>query len=528
MLNGENKKELYLIMGLIVLSILIRFILFLASDYSLDAIGTEYMFMVRKILEGDFLNVNMIQPQHILYPFIIAIFSKIIPDLALSGIWVSIIMSGLLIVPVYLLARDIFSKQVAAISCILLIFYPHINYFAYSALSEPTYYFFIMSSVSLLWLYLRSKNYILLIMSSLFCGLAYLTRPEAIAYLGFSFLLLISLAFIKKDSTYFFSSLIYFTLFSVVILPHIILLYEQTGTFILSGYQNVLAMDLPAIRHRNVHDLDKFAPHLIFPYILSNLNLFIIKVVKNLREYINSVPQIFSIPFIFVTSVGIVRKNNISNNVNGILYLIYFAVPTFLIISFAQFRLRYLYTILPILIIFLANGVFESQYWLREILLKSERSKLVRKILSTPNYLLIFVLIMLLPTGFIRPVFYKQLNLQPVHDIESKEVGLWIKKNMPQDYLLLTNSEVTIFYAEREYYDYGFDLDPIETVNRFLAKGKSVYLAVAQRKLIFEESSDSSKWLFLLDEKKAPSNFKPVLIMNQYPHAKVIVYEIRS
>lgn len=506
---------------LVTLAFSIKAVLFLLSDYSIDADGAGFLRMTKQILQQDFLNI--ITPRHMLYPLAVAFLSQLIPDFAFCGILISLFVSSLVVIPVYFLALNIFGKKPAILSSIMVIVYPRINYFAYSVLSEPMYFFFITTAIGVFWFYLREKRKSFLACASFLFGMGYLTRPEAIGYFLMGLVALFILFLWQRKTFYVWHIVIFSVVFSLTILPHILFLYYQTGSFLLTRYQNVLAMGMPAVKHRSIHDLEAFKPTMAYGYIFAHLNLFIMKLIRNLSEYVNFLPNIFPLPFIFLAIVGIVRKKEIRRIAPGTLFLTYFMLPTFFMASCAQFRFRYLYAILPILMIFIGNGIDQTQSWIDDAIRKNKwwQFRLTR------NIVLLLVLLTCFFYGFIRPVFYKQLKLQPVYDIESKDAALWIKENMPKDYLLLTNSDVISFYAKRDFYDYSFDKDPVSLAHKFLSEGKKIYLAVAERQLRSDENTDFSRWLFLLDENKVPEWFSPVKAWNNYPQAKVIIYEVR-
>lgn len=521
-LEQEKYSDFKTASFLVIFAFVIKAVLFLLSDYSIDADGVGFLIMARQILHNDFLSI--ITPRHMLYPLAVAFLSRLIPDPVFCGILISLLVSSLIVIPVYFLARDIFGKKPAILSSIMVMVYPRINYFAYSVLSEPMYYFFITAAIGAFWFYLKQKKLSFLICTAFLFGMGYLTRPEPIGYFIMGLGALFILFLWRRKAFYVWHIAVFSAVFFLVILPHIIFLYYQTGFFLLTRYQNVLAMGMPAVKHRSIQDLKAFKPAMAYGYIFSHLNLFIMKWIKNLGEYVNFLPNIFPLPFILLAIIGIARKKETREIAPGVLFLVYFMLPTFFMASCAQFRFRYLYAILPIAMIFLGNGIVETQAWVDEAFGKREGGQPH----LSKNIVLLLVFLFCFFYGFIRPVFYKQLKLQPVYDIESKDAALWVKKNMPAGYILLTNSDVTSFYAQRDFYDYSFDKDPIVLTKKFLSEGKKMYVSVAERQLRSDENTDYTQWLFLLDAKKTPELFKSVKVLNNYPHAKVIIYEVKQ
>jgi 4-amino-4-deoxy-L-arabinose transferase-like glycosyltransferase len=121
-----------------------------------------------------------------LYPVLTGLFYLVTHNLELASDLCYLLFGILLVVPIYLLAREMYGRSVGYASAALVAIYPAIAVapFFWGTLTEPPYYFFIYSGLFAALLALRrDKSWAYALAGGCF-GLAYLTRPEAVAYLG--------------------------------------------------------------------------------------------------------------------------------------------------------------------------------------------------------------------------------------------------------------------------------------------------------------------------------------------------------
>lgn len=144
-----------------------------------------YMSMARRFLEGqpEFLIHPMWPP---LYPFISALFYQIFHDWLTAARMVSVVFGSLLVIPFYLIIRDLLGKYPAILASLMLTFLKPVTVASTAPLSEALVMFCFWSGFYLLWICLRGKHLILALLGGIFWGLAYLTRPEGVfALIGF-------------------------------------------------------------------------------------------------------------------------------------------------------------------------------------------------------------------------------------------------------------------------------------------------------------------------------------------------------
>ncbi len=116
-----------------------------------------------------------------LYPTLIYLFHFIVRSWTDAAKTVSVLFSGLLFIPVFLLARRMFRAEVGILACALLVAYPLLVIVGSNGYSEPVFLFLVGFSMYFGWRMISEKKSLWALLSGLTLGLAYLTRPQALA-----------------------------------------------------------------------------------------------------------------------------------------------------------------------------------------------------------------------------------------------------------------------------------------------------------------------------------------------------------
>lgn len=116
-----------------------------------------------------------------LYPFFIYLFHFVIRNWVYAAKTVSIISSGLLLLPVFALGKKLFYEEIGLLACAFLVAHPLLVEVGANAYSEPIFLFFI--ALSMLWGYrlLVEKKSWLALLSGTALGIANLGRAQALA-----------------------------------------------------------------------------------------------------------------------------------------------------------------------------------------------------------------------------------------------------------------------------------------------------------------------------------------------------------
>jgi len=176
---GSERRDLLLLLGL---SLALRILLF-KWTYLIAVDGTGfYLKPAQYFVSGQWMD-GLAGGYHPLYPFLVALFWKVLGDFELSGQMVSIVLGTLTIIPIYYLTRGLFGGLTAFVSSVFLAILPRHVALSADFLSDPTYTFFFVSAVWLGWEGLRGNDLKVVFLAGLATGLTYLTRPEGIGIL---------------------------------------------------------------------------------------------------------------------------------------------------------------------------------------------------------------------------------------------------------------------------------------------------------------------------------------------------------
>jgi|GEM_PF-2872434 len=140
--------------------------------------GTRFITMAYYIRSENW-NAFVGEQYHPLYPLLIFISHKIIPDWITSAKAVSVVMGALCVIPLYYMALWLFNRTTAKICAVLFAFHPYAARFSGDVISDTTYLFFFLSALALGYLsFPHKRKNLLRVLTGITAGLAYLTRPE--------------------------------------------------------------------------------------------------------------------------------------------------------------------------------------------------------------------------------------------------------------------------------------------------------------------------------------------------------------
>lgn len=508
------RKYASILLSLIIGSVVFKVLLLLFSNYAIQPDSQGFLKNAAFFKGLDFRNLDAVFPWF--YSVFIALLSFLIPNLELCGNIVSIIFSALLLVPLFYLALRIFNEKVAVLSCLLAIFYPWLNLYSFAATAETTYITMVMLAIMLGWMSWKSNSKLLYFCCGILMGLVYLTREEGIGYgtvMLFWFVLLAVKRRFRGQSGL--NLILYLIPFLSLVSVFVIFLHWRTGAWVLTQQMGNVACGIDAEPASFKTRLDTIN---CYQYILRNFGSFVFKYLRNLRDAVKiALPDVFSPVLLVIAAIGFWGNQLSREDRNNRLYLFLFILPPFLLIPLSHIISRYFVSILPILLICLANGI-------EEVALRNKDTRFA--LLKRP--VLISIVLSFLFVFSLNPVLRPIFHLLPIYEIEYKETGLWIKDNLPKNSVLFSQLGVVDYYAQRE---------------RVLVRqpGKSMYdtrsldeiLSWANQKdlnyyLVVQERWKSTTLSGLLDEKSKRKRLKPVYVNTKFPKAKVVVYEIEK
>ncbi len=215
----------------ILIALAIRLYLSLTS-FCIAGDGVAYLAMAREFAAGapGKALASVFSP---LYPWIIAIAYRLIPDWELAGSLVSAILGTAAVATVYLMTREAFERDDLAIgAAVLVAIHPDLTAYSASVRTEAGFVFLLTAAVWLLIAGLKRRRSAIAGAAGMVGGLAYLYRTEAIGLMLFAvgFVLAGSLWWRRWSFKWAVVAAAAFTAgFLVVASPYLIYLRETTG-----------------------------------------------------------------------------------------------------------------------------------------------------------------------------------------------------------------------------------------------------------------------------------------------------------
>ena len=238
--------------GLVLLLILAAWALRQAVYVILFTDSIGYLSFARNVLtgvhHGDGITIGryMYPP---LYPHLMAFFSLGNADpfhLAETGRQVSVWAGALTVLPVYWLARSLFGPLAAAVSSFILVLAPEFLYYSGAVLTESTATFLVALALCFLWrctFVEGGSTPVNLVVLGVVLGLSFLTRHAAVGFLGLSAVWITAQRFSRAHSAGVLKTLMSLMIplalvlggFLAAVGPQVVYLRAETGLWTLTG-----------------------------------------------------------------------------------------------------------------------------------------------------------------------------------------------------------------------------------------------------------------------------------------------------
>jgi 4-amino-4-deoxy-L-arabinose transferase-like glycosyltransferase len=374
-------------------------------------------------------------------------------------------------------------------------------------------------------------------------GLAYLTKPEAIIYVGLMLVLLV-LGNLWRHSLFGRRSILGLVgmvlAFVLVISPYLAFLYQHTGRIMISGKLGVTyvagqgAVDHdPGLYDRALSQLDEAGEEIIwfsadrFKYNILDLikadpRGFVHRVWQNVNtlEEVLFARQVFPFYLLFLVALGLFGSAWNKDRTIKELFLAAAVLPVFVFLPF-HIELRYFAPMLPILLLWVAKGIAALADWLRQTA-ANLRSPLKPDAERVPAGLgrgvtVLLSLLLVLYFAVLQPMVMRD-GVAGVN-VSRREAGSWLKAHAPSDALIMSRDTEVPFYAERRW-----AATPNEEYDRFIAyvrKRGAAYLVVDEREVTVIRPQLS----LLLNEDAPPTGLRHVYTAPDI-RGKTIVYEV--
>lgn len=443
--NGLAREEIIALIILVVAAIGIRCYLVRFHDViSCDGIG--YVKAAQTLAAGD--------PGKLayygFYPVLIWFAGLFVVDLELAGRMVSILLGSLLVVPLYLLGKEFFSRQTTLAACLVAAAWPTLVSWSCDVMTQATYITLTITGFYLVRRMFRAPSAAAGCMAGLILGLAYLTRTEAA--LLFLVMPIAAASFRCRKFSGIGSTLVFYLAgFMLLLVANILLVHHVTGVWQLAAKtSNALNDALSA--HLKIPDLN-YVPDVkptCYLDIIRNHPAFLWS--NSISNLLKALETMLPAYLWILALIGFLSGGWSAGRNAGRLFLLATFAPLPIIIVFYYIGPEYTQPYLPVLLFWAAEGLRQIEQLLASRFPALDLSKKVwgariSLTLAIALALSITLLIQQLPAQS-DPAAYL-----PSHDggrRDQKRIGLLLKENLPPG-KFMTRSARIAYYAEREW-----------------------------------------------------------------------------
>jgi 4-amino-4-deoxy-L-arabinose transferase-like glycosyltransferase len=455
----------------------------------------------------------------------------------------------LTVVPIYLLARELFGKPVAFWSGIFVALHPALAFAQTAPLAEPAYMFFGFFGLWLGWQALQKKRWWLAAAAGCCWGFSYLAKPEGAGFLIVFALFAAGRAlldfFHHRRVPSFLMLLLAGASFLLTASPYLIYLHRQTGHWTLSakGAANQ-QFEATFFTAENDDFFDSLSPdNKTLPMdVIFHTGTFLQRSEKNelpkvkvsavllIRKYVTNffrvlkygLPQMLSLFLTILFGVGLFATPLQKDEASLAAYL--FSVLIFywlVVVPIFHINERYLMAMLPLAGIWIARGLLLLAEWLQ-----STTKSLWQAALSSGAArgwaVLIFGLLFWLPEmGKVMAQTSEGFGKWG-EAVELKEAGNWLRENAAQQPpIIMSYNKAVDFYAGN--YDVrtgvSFSLDALDRQLAYASHRGARYVVIDER-----YAKHFPVWQQMLDS--PPSTFKLLYTTRNHALPKAHVFEI--
>lgn len=436
--------------GLVTIAFLIKWY-FLQFFHVISADGIAYVNIAKDFVDGRGLAGAVHFPPF--YPILVGLTSLLVPDFELAGRLVSMVMGSLIVVPVYLLAREFFDRRAGLIAAVLAISWPSIRSWSNEVMSQATYMTLVLFGIYLLWRAWKRASWPFSLLGGVCLCCAYLTRPEGVLlFLALTAVLMVASLPDSLPARRLVYLLIAWVAFFVVSFPYLNLLHELTGRWQLSGKSSVTLADalseylkIPDLKHVPAFkDMDIGYMDVIRKYpgfIVHNL----FRNIKDCRD------EMLSANGWVLAAIGFVMGRWERQRVIKDAYLLATFVPLAFIAVFFFVGPEYTQPYLPILFLWIGKGLL----WLEES--TSEHlgdRELAKRLMKSGVFSLLLVAVFAgvtiarqIPSDRHEPYSFKRDGGR----FDDKQIGIKLRTLLPKNAVIMTRSGRIGFYSQRRY-----------------------------------------------------------------------------
>jgi len=425
-----------------------------------------------------------------------------------------VLFGTLYLVPAYLLGRKLVGGYAARLGVLVLALLPAITSFLYfsPSMSEPMFLLLVFSFLYLCFLCLERYNLALCAAAGGTAGVAYITRPEGLLYFGVFFLVFAARKLWSKSVSWgriLKSVAVYAACFVIIATPYVCYLHAQTGRWLLSGKAGITYFHEKVVRSggwgagdtwhwgfdstgtevRGMSD-ERFDYSMIRDIADDPVD-FAKSVGKNaisLERILLANFRLFSPVIAILLVVGLVYKPWSRERAAKEAFFALCAFPNACYLVY-MVEVRYLAALFPVLVLWASRGFPVCQNWLVDTLQNISKRQLAGVTRSLTRSVPVALALIAVCAGHLPTIEQYKAQLP----YEYKEVGVWLKDNLPEGAALMSRNETPAFYGEKLWvpfpnssteeairYAYIHDVDYVLVDERVVRKYRSQYLPLIE------------------------------------------------
>jgi len=468
----RDKREVWTLAAIVFAAFVVRVLISVLADRVIKWDEPDYLRLGVNLLTGRGFTTSGYPELHYtpLFPILSAAVGLLIHNLEVGSEVVNIICGSLLLVPVYGIGRRIYGKRVATVAICLLAVLPALTTSVqyWGTMSEPLYILLIYSGLFAVLQAVFDDSLAFYPVAGGLFSLAYLTRPEGITYAA---VMLVFIAVCKAVRRRLFvrhtmmGLFLFVGVFVLVTFPYMLYLHRHTGQWAVTGKLGVtyeigaaVVANDPAEYDRVTASLDSEGKEIIwfsqerFEVSLQDLILrdpaaFLQRIASNVRTLRGrffrrtSFSNYLLIP-VFLGLFGLAWNRERAINEA---FMAFCMAP---LLSFLPFHieLRFFSPVFPALLLWTAHGLVWLGDWLAATLknlLDGQEGWWERGARWVPAVMVVIYFLLMQPLAI--------RDGLKVTNFARRDVGLWMRENIPSDAVIMARDLSIAVYAERDW-----------------------------------------------------------------------------
>jgi 4-amino-4-deoxy-L-arabinose transferase-like glycosyltransferase len=469
--NGHDSRQFRVfhptVVALVAAAVLLRIGLSFTLPRTINDDEPIYLLLGYNLLAGNGFTYSGYPELHFppLYPIVAGLFHLLIGDFETASNLVYALFGGLLLFPVFAMARRIYGVKTAWLAAVLIAIFPAltVNVLYWGSMTEPLYLSLLYGGLAFLLVGLEDDRLGMLAPAGALLGLAYLTRPEAIVYFGV-FVIFAGIWLLKgvkcgiRRTWYALGSFV--LPFVVLAVPYIWYLHVHTGQWLISGKIAFVWQEASNSKRYTYFDPmpggeiswlspDRFQMNTL-QSVLTNPGDILRRVIKNGRSFRDHffTGGNFWWGLTPLVVVALFKQPWDQRRVRYEAFMITIILVLMLTFLPFFFLVRLFAPAFPVLLIWTARGALDLGRWLQDTVeLWREKS------LSNPY---LKSVLGWLPAGMVTGILILTIPVAAddwirTNNFGYKEAGLWLKAHTPADVKVMTQEVSVALYADRHW-----------------------------------------------------------------------------